>query len=152
MTTTKKLKEGQLIEILCHNSKTNTDQWLPGTFTGYVTALDRDFRVNCTLTDTGAELTECAPECVRSANINDWSRWNEQSLTHGQKIEISEDIYEQLMGCVPPINCNGSYFEVGEADHHTNAGRAVYRACWKEEGKYYTGYPRIKKEWAASTK
>lgn len=138
-----KFTKGQAIEILCHFSIDNTERWMPGIFICDVSALDRDYRINCSI-NNGAELTEIAPECVRSADINDWSRWNQQDLNPGQKIEISEDIYDHLLNCLPPRNWKGGYFEVGEADHHANNGRAIHRACWKENGKYYTGYPQIK--------
>lgn len=73
--------------------------------------------------------------------LNDWSRWN-QSLPIGQKVEISDAIYYHLLECVPPRRMDGSYFEVGEAHHHDTKGRAIYRACWMEGGKYFTGYPK----------
>lgn len=74
--------------------------------------------------------------------LNDWSRWNVQPLTEGQRIEISEAIYWHLLECLPPRKYNGSYFEVGEPDHHDKNGKPIHRACWIENGKFYTGYPR----------
>lgn len=74
--------------------------------------------------------------------LNDWSRWNVEPLNPGQKIEISEAIYWNLLECLPPKIYHGSYFEVGEPNHHDNKGMAVHRACWKEGGKYFTGYPK----------
>ena len=75
------------------------------------------------------------------AILNDWSRFNTE-LKDGQKVQISENIYYDLLGCLPPKNWNGNYFEVGEAHHHTNKGKAIHRACWIENGLYYTGYPK----------
>lgn len=73
--------------------------------------------------------------------LEDWSRWNTE-LPEGQKVEISESIYYHLLNCLPPRNWHKTYFEVGEAHHHTNEGRAIHRACWIENDKYYTGYPK----------
>ena len=58
------LKDGDKIEILCHNNKTNVNEWLPGIFHHTVTALDREYRINCSLS-TGQNIREAAPECVR---------------------------------------------------------------------------------------
>ena len=79
----------------------------------------------------------------REIELNNWKRWNAQPLQKGQKIEISEAIYYHLMGCLPPHYSQKNYFEVGEPDHHEN-GRAVHRACWIEDGNFYTGYPKQK--------
>ena len=72
--------------------------------------------------------------------IDDWSRWNEH-LNIGDKFEISECTYYDLLNCLPPHRWDGSYFEGGEPHHHLNNGKAIHRACWIEEGKFYTGYP-----------
>lgn len=73
--------------------------------------------------------------------LNDWARWN-KGLSEGQKVEINEATYMDQLGCLPPHKWQGSYFEVGEPHHHDNKGRAIHRACWIEEGNYYTGYPK----------
>lgn len=75
------------------------------------------------------------------AMLNDWSRFN-QELPEGQKVQISEAVYYDLLSCMPPRNWNGDYFEVGEPHHHNNEGKAIHRACWIENGLYYTGYPK----------
>jgi hypothetical protein len=80
-------------------------------------------------------------ELLHEIELNDWTRWN-KDLTIGQCIEISEDTYNQLLNCLPPRNWKGNYFEVSEAHHHDNKGKAIYRACWKDNGLYYTGYPK----------
>jgi hypothetical protein len=77
--------------------------------------------------------------------LNDWSRWNEE-LPRDQVVEISEAIYDDLLGCLPPHVMQGNYFEVGEPHHHDNNGRPVHRACWMENGKFYTGYPKTNKQ------
>jgi len=75
--------------------------------------------------------------------LNDWSRWNTE-LPKGQEVEISEDIFYHLFGCVPPVNVQqgAKYFECGEIHHHDNNGNPIRRACWIKGGKYYTGYPK----------
>lgn len=79
-------------------------------------------------------------EQAHEIELNDWSRCVGE-LTEGQKVEISEAIYYDLLSAVPPINMRNNYFEVGEAHHHTIEGKPIHRACWVEDGKYYTGYP-----------
>lgn len=61
------LKSGDKIQILCHNYKTKSDEWKDGEFIATVSALDREYRVNCKLND-GREIREAAPECIRSFN------------------------------------------------------------------------------------
>lgn len=80
-------------------------------------------------------------ELSREKELNDWSRWN-KALYPGQKVEISEYIYFDLLECLPPRKMIGNYFEVGEADHHDSEGRPIFRACWKEHDKFFTGYPK----------
>jgi hypothetical protein len=80
----------------------------------------------------------------REIELNNWKRWNAQPLHKGQKIEISEAIYYHLMGCLPPHYMEKFYFEVGEPTHHDEKGRAIFRACWIENGNFYTGYPKQK--------
>jgi hypothetical protein len=84
------------------------------------------------------EVTE--EQILHEITLNDWSRWNTE-LPKGQKVEISETIYWDLLGCVPPRNQQGNYFEVGEVHHHEQC-KPIYRACWIEENKFYTGYPK----------
>lgn len=64
-------KQGDKIKVLCHNYKTKKDEWLNGVFNSTITALDREFRVNCTL-ENGQEIREAAPECVKPfyGNLN----------------------------------------------------------------------------------
>ena len=102
------------------------------------------FEIESDLQDT--PVTEA--EILHEIELNDWTRWNTE-LTPGQKIEISECIYDDLLGCLPPHRYEKNYFEVGEPHHHTNKGEAIYRACWIEDGKFYTGYPKQTKTVAA---
>jgi hypothetical protein len=84
-----------------------------------------------------------ARQAQPSVNLSDWSRWNTE-LPKGQRVEINEEIYHELLGALPPRvwNQETSYFEVGEPHHHEE-GRAIHRACWIEFGRYYTGYPTM---------
>lgn len=84
-----------------------------------------------------------ARQAQPAVNLSDWSRWNTE-LPKGQRVEINEEIYHELLGALPPRvwNRETSYFEVGEP-HHYEEGRAIHRACWIEFGRYYTGYPTM---------
>jgi len=87
--------------------------------------------------------TEPTPEqAQKEAMLNDWSRWNLGLVKGSEPVEISEHIYWDMLGCMPPRRQQGSYFEVGEPHHHTNEGRPVHRAFWKENELFYTGYPK----------
>lgn len=80
-------------------------------------------------------------EVNQCLQLNDWSRWN-HDLYPSQKVEVSERVYYDMLNCLPPRNWLGTYFEVGEAHHHTPEGKPIHRAFWKEGERYYTGYPR----------
>lgn len=54
---------GSGARVLIYDSLSSSSKWLPCKITGFVAADDRDYRVNVVL-DTGAEIRECAPECV----------------------------------------------------------------------------------------
>lgn len=85
---------------------------------------------------------EPTPEEIENEKmLNDWSRWNEK-LIKDEIIEVSGAIFYDMLGCLPPHKMEGNYFEVGEPNHHDNKGRAIYRAFYYENGKYYTCYPK----------
>lgn len=74
--------------------------------------------------------------------LSDYSRWN-KGLPKDQIVEVNKYVYEQMLCVLPPRNWgkhNRHYFEVGEAHHHEN-GRAIHRAFWIKDGRYYTGHP-----------
>ena len=58
------LTPGQAILIAVHNSETNQTTWQPGTFQSYVSATDREYRMNVKL-QNGWEIAGAAPECVK---------------------------------------------------------------------------------------
>jgi hypothetical protein len=80
--------------------------------------------------------------------LNDWSRWNKELIKDKEPVEVSENIYYDMLNCLPPKNWKGTYFEVGEAHHHDNNGKAIHRAFWSEDSntrpytRYFTGYPK----------
>jgi len=76
------------------------------------------------------------------AKLNDWTRWNEGLIKGSEPVEVSEYIYFDMLGCMPPRNWQGSYFEVGEPYSHDNQGRPIHRAFWKEGELFFTGYPK----------
>lgn len=97
----------------------------------------KDFYFTANSNDTETTEVDILNEIV----LNDWSRWNKE-LTPNNTVEVSEYIYYEMLSCLPPINMNGSYFEVGEAHHHDNTGKPIHRAFWVEGSKYFTGYPK----------
>lgn len=87
------------------------------------------------------EVEPTEQQISEEITLNDWARWNKE-LVPGQRVQVSEEIYYNLLGCVPPRIMQRNYFEVGEANHHESNGKAIHRACWIENGLYYTGYPQ----------
>lgn len=54
-------------------------------------------------------------------------------------IETTEDQYDEMLGCLPPIAFTHSGFLVGEAsDHHATTGRPRYAAYIRKGDKYFT--------------
>jgi len=80
-------------------------------------------------------------EIKHEININDWARWNTELIKDSEPVEVGESVYYHMLECLPPRNWKGSYFEVGEPHHHEN-GKAIHRAFWEDNGKFYTGYPK----------
>lgn len=78
---------------------------------------------------------------LHEISLNDDSRWKKE-LPKDQRVQIGEKVYNMLFEVMPPVNWVGSYFEVGEPDHHEN-GKVIRRACWKEGRNYYTGHPEM---------
>ena len=81
----------------------------------------------------------------REIMLNDYSRWNKGLQKDAPPVEVSESVYYDMMGAVPPHYMTNNYFEVGEAHHHEN-GKPIYRAFWIENTgngyAYFTGYPK----------
>lgn len=84
---------------------------------------------------------DATPEQLQTEmTLNDWARWNTE-LIKDKTVEVSENVYYQMLECLPPRNWRGHYFEVGEPNHHNSKGQPVHRAFWMDNGKYFTGYP-----------
>jgi hypothetical protein len=82
------------------------------------------------------------PTIIEEEDIDNWNRWKSMELKEGASIEVSERIYYEMLGAVPPHIQDGNYFEVGEAHHHTNEGKAIHQAFWIHKGRYYSGFPK----------
>lgn len=91
---------------------------------------------------TGYAKKPSKAEIYRQIMLNDWSRWNTE-LNDTDKIEVSENIYDEMLSVLPPRNWQRSYFEVGEPHHHDGNGKPVHRALNQVNGKYYTGHPKV---------
>lgn len=50
--------------VLIYDSALSESKWHPCKITGFTAAEDRDYRVNVML-ENGAEIRECAPECIK---------------------------------------------------------------------------------------
>lgn len=87
------------------------------------------------------EQTISQPTIIEEEDIDNWKRWQSMELKEGASIEVSERIYYEMLGCVPPRLQIGTYFEVGEAHHHTNEGKAIHHAFWIHKERFYSGYP-----------
>lgn len=69
-------------------------------------------------------------------NNNQWKD-SLDAIYNGDIVEISEDVYDHFLGCVPPLIQEGPAFISSEASLHNENGQAVYIACIKKKDKYY---------------
>jgi len=63
--------------------------------------------------------------------------WDAMKATPTAWIPTTEEMYWEMLGCVPPRAMAGRTFLVGEADHHNSDGFAVY-ACFKKFKEDYS--------------
>ena len=69
--------------------------------------------------------------------------WAAMRKTPSAWIETTEKMYWDMLEVLPPVRMDGRKFLVGEADHHNDAGEAVY-ACFKKIGsKFFARYLSI---------
>jgi hypothetical protein len=58
-------------------------------------------------------------------------------------IETTEDMFWEMLECVPPRVQERGRFLVGEAERHNDEGKAVH-ACFKEVGnRFYAKYMTV---------
>ncbi len=57
-------------------------------------------------------------------------------------IQISENTFDYLLGCVPPVRMGGGSFLVGEAMTHEH-GKSVYCSCFHIDDKYFLTYQNL---------
>jgi hypothetical protein len=62
--------------------------------------------------------------------------WSAMKETPKAWIPTTEDMYWQMLECVPPRAQARGRFLVGEAERHNEQGQAVY-ACFKQVGDDY---------------
>jgi hypothetical protein len=68
------------------------------------------------------------------------SLWNEMKKQPFQWVETTEEMYFEMLGCVPPIRHKGTFFMVGEPTRHNAKGEALYAAFNKTNGRFYAKY------------
>jgi hypothetical protein len=73
--------------------------------------------------------------------------WDEMKKNPAAWIETTEDMYWQMLECLPPREMNGGRFLVGEADSHNKKGEAVYASFRKHNGQFFAKYETIKQFW-----
>ena len=67
----------------------------------------------------------------------EWSAlWEAMDAYPTEWIPTTEDMYWQMLECVPPRAQTASRFLVGEPQRHNEAGKAVH-ACFKQVGSSY---------------
>jgi hypothetical protein len=66
--------------------------------------------------------------------------WDAMKETPSAWVETTEKMYWDMLEVLPPVKMTGRHFLVGEADHHTSGGEAVY-ACFKKSGtRFFARY------------
>lgn len=69
--------------------------------------------------------------------------WDAMSATPDAWIPTTEDMYWEMLECVPPRAFVPGCFLVGEAERHNDEGKAVH-ACFKETGsKFFAKYMTV---------
>jgi hypothetical protein len=68
------------------------------------------------------------------------SLWNEMKNQPFQWVETTQEMYYEMLGCVPPIRQKGGFFMVGEPTSHNENGEALYAAFNKNNGRFYAKY------------
>lgn len=64
----------------------------------------------------------------------EWSAlWSAMRPEPHPWIATTSEMYDEMLGALPPADMGGGAFLVGEANHHNAAGDAVY-ACFKRVG------------------
>lgn len=71
--------------------------------------------------------------------------WKEmiQKLRAGETVEITEEVYDDWLGCLPPLEMKGGRFAVSEAVTVTSKGEDIFTCCMRLDGKYYAKYLTI---------
>ena len=88
-----------------------------------------------------------------NANTLEWALlWAAMKSDPGAWIETTSDMFDQMLGCVPPAAMGRGGFLVGEADHHNDEGAAVMAHFSKQGAKIFAKYSTIAefKEWTKS--
>ena len=62
--------------------------------------------------------------------------WDAMDATPDAWIPTTEDMYWELLECVPPRAAVPGCFLVGEAERHNDEGKAVH-ACFKQSGSQF---------------
>ena len=57
-----------------------------------------------------------------------------------QWVLTTDEMLDEMLGCVPPAAMRGGAFLTGEADRHNSEGKAVYSAFKKEGKKVFAKY------------
>lgn len=76
----------------------------------------------------------------------EWAElWAAMKANPAEWIPTTENMYHQMLECLPPRAMGNKAFLVGEADHHNESDEAVY-ACFAESylGGYFARYLTVK--------
>lgn len=79
----------------------------------------------------------------------EWAQlWAAMDSAPGSWIPTTENMYWEMLGCVPPAAMGNGGFLVGEAHHHNENGEAVY-ACFRQNGETFEACYMTKREFSA---
>ena len=66
--------------------------------------------------------------------------WAAMKASPAQWIPTTPDMFDAMLGAVPPTAYREDAFLVGEPNHHNEDGRAVYACFKRQSGKVYAKY------------
>ena len=58
--------------------------------------------------------------------------------------ETTEDMFYDMLGCVPPIRQRRKSFLVGEASYHNKRGEALFACFLSKDGRFYAKYMTLR--------
>jgi hypothetical protein len=104
-------------------------------------------QLDCVMDELKAEFKQYIEDWMfeddrREAKQKAWKEMISK-LRAGETVEISEEVYDDWLGCLPPLEMKGGRFAVSEAVTVTSKGEDIYTCCIQIDDKFYAKYLTI---------